>query len=568
MTDSSNARTAQAPPNDLDAELSVLGSVLLEGSSIAKVSGWLRPDDFYRENNGQVYKAALALHENGLAIDNVTLANQLAAMGLLDRVGGRAQLASTSSMVPTAANIEHYGHIVKDKADLRRLIKAGQEIAELASHANGHSDFASILERARETVAVIRVEPRKAPVVSRVGFGWEASFPGQISMKVGRLRESSGELSGELTIVKGPNHTFRGRFNFDAARSRVTLANLLEKRVPGVDAGSWGNYLEQFCNAVLGAERQAAPIVRLKDLPPREDRGMLIDPFLPGQGGTVLYAPGGIGKSMMAAAMAVMVATGESIIRGWRVNWQARPLILDYEDDEWTWASRIAMLARGHDLDVPDIGYMPCRRPLADELEAVADRVHEEQAGLVIIDSAGLAMGDSGQYADAADGALKLFGAVKAIGLPALIIDHVAAAEQKNTAAAKPYGSVYKWNSARMAWELKREKEPEEGRAELLLIHGKYNNGERHKPIGLEIMYQPTMIFIGPTEVESEDLAVNLSTADRLARLLRDGMKSEAWCAQQLGVSQGRIRQVLMQHRERFGRPAKGQIGLVSGFTE
>src|SRR6266550_2138782 len=119
----------RVPPHDLDAEMSILGSILLDALSIAKVLQFLHPEDFYRENNGQVYRAALDLFAAGEPIDNVTLASQLQTMGLLDRVGGRAQLASMQSVVPTAANIEYYGRIVKEKAYKRRLISAGGNIA-------------------------------------------------------------------------------------------------------------------------------------------------------------------------------------------------------------------------------------------------------------------------------------------------------------------------------------------------------------------------------------------------------------------------------------------------------
>jgi replicative DNA helicase len=107
----------------------VLGSILLDPLSVAKVLQFLHPEDFYRENNGQIYRAALDLFAAGEPIDNVTLAAQLQTMGLLDRIGGRAHLASMQGAVPTAANIEYYGRIVKEKAYKRRLISAGSNIA-------------------------------------------------------------------------------------------------------------------------------------------------------------------------------------------------------------------------------------------------------------------------------------------------------------------------------------------------------------------------------------------------------------------------------------------------------
>src|SRR5437868_15202980 len=75
----------RVPPHDLDAEMSIIGSILLDPLSIAKVLQFLHPEDFYRENNGQIFRAALDLFAAGEPIDNVTLAAQLQQMGLLDR---------------------------------------------------------------------------------------------------------------------------------------------------------------------------------------------------------------------------------------------------------------------------------------------------------------------------------------------------------------------------------------------------------------------------------------------------------------------------------------------------
>jgi replicative DNA helicase len=132
----------RVPPHDLDAEMSVLGSILLDPLSIAKVLQFLHPEDFYRENNGQIYRAALDLFAAGEPIDNVTLAAQLQQMGMLERVGGRAQLASMQGAVPTAANIEYYGRIVKEKAYKRRLISAGGDIAGLGYDDSVEADAA------------------------------------------------------------------------------------------------------------------------------------------------------------------------------------------------------------------------------------------------------------------------------------------------------------------------------------------------------------------------------------------------------------------------------------------
>jgi replicative DNA helicase len=117
----------KVPPHDLEAEVSVLGAILLSPGAIATVLDFLAPEHFYRENNAVIYRAALALFQQGEPIDNVTMAEELIKRGLLERVGGRAHLALLQESVPTAANVEHYARIVRAKAAKRALIAAGTE---------------------------------------------------------------------------------------------------------------------------------------------------------------------------------------------------------------------------------------------------------------------------------------------------------------------------------------------------------------------------------------------------------------------------------------------------------
>ena len=121
----------RVPPHDLEAETSVLGAILLDPAAITRILDQLNPDDFYRENNGQIYRAAQNLFRDGEPIDNVTLAAELGKLGILERVGGRAHLALLQESVPTAANVEHYARIVKDRAYKRRLISAGTHVTGL-----------------------------------------------------------------------------------------------------------------------------------------------------------------------------------------------------------------------------------------------------------------------------------------------------------------------------------------------------------------------------------------------------------------------------------------------------
>ncbi|TMG31217.1 MAG: intein-containing replicative DNA helicase, partial [Chloroflexi bacterium] len=121
----------RVPPHNLEAEASVLGSLMLDRNAIVRVADFLRPDDFYLDHHAQVYRAALNLYDRSDPIDLLTLAAELERMLVLERVGGQAFLAELESGVPTAANVEYYGHLVEEAATKRKLISAGGRITAL-----------------------------------------------------------------------------------------------------------------------------------------------------------------------------------------------------------------------------------------------------------------------------------------------------------------------------------------------------------------------------------------------------------------------------------------------------
>lgn len=161
-----------APPHDLDAEMSVLGSILLDPDAIFRIADQLDPTDFYRASHGFVYKAALRLSAKSVPVDQVTIAAELGTQ--LDLVGGRAQLAVWQSSTPTARNVEHYAGIVREKANLWRLRRAGE--AMVAEVDKNESDFDAVLARAQESVFAIsqdRVRTSAVSVGELLNAEWE-----------------------------------------------------------------------------------------------------------------------------------------------------------------------------------------------------------------------------------------------------------------------------------------------------------------------------------------------------------------------------------------------------------
>lgn len=128
------------PPHDIDAEEAVLGSLLIDGSSIHRIATTLQPPDFYSERNSLIYGACLSLYERDEAIDQITLAQELDRQGKLESCGGAANLSHLIAICPTSLDIEHHSQIVYRLSIMRRLITAGGQIASIGYRADPDVD--------------------------------------------------------------------------------------------------------------------------------------------------------------------------------------------------------------------------------------------------------------------------------------------------------------------------------------------------------------------------------------------------------------------------------------------
>jgi replicative DNA helicase len=142
--------SAITPPQNLEAEESVLGAMLLSPTAVGTVSEILDASDFYRESHARVYRGALALWAKGEPVDAITLANELDERGELEAIGGQGRVAELAALVPSTSNVEHYARIVKEMATLRGLVRAGQEIAKLGQERPG--EVIDLVDRAEQIV--------------------------------------------------------------------------------------------------------------------------------------------------------------------------------------------------------------------------------------------------------------------------------------------------------------------------------------------------------------------------------------------------------------------------------
>jgi replicative DNA helicase len=145
-----------APPQNLEAEQSVLGAVLLSDTALPAliIDERLQPEDFYREGHGRIYRAMLDLHSVGEPVDALTLVEHLKRAGDLDQVGGRAAIDMLAGAVPAVGNVRQYARIVRENAMLRRLLRASYDIqAKVHSHEALPRELVDMAERAILEVA-------------------------------------------------------------------------------------------------------------------------------------------------------------------------------------------------------------------------------------------------------------------------------------------------------------------------------------------------------------------------------------------------------------------------------
>ncbi len=154
----------QQPPQNLDAEASLLGSVLIDTDAIVKIADSIRPTDFFDKRHELIYQAMVNLYEQHEAIDVLTLANRLKSNGELDSVGGAAYLTELTNFVPTAAHVEQYADIVAQKSLRRRLIKASQQMVSLGFDES--KSLHELIEEAESNLFSVSEQHIKQSVVS------------------------------------------------------------------------------------------------------------------------------------------------------------------------------------------------------------------------------------------------------------------------------------------------------------------------------------------------------------------------------------------------------------------
>jgi len=193
---------ANIPPQNTEAEASLLGALLIDSDAIVKVADLIAPQDFYDERHARIYEAALRLYERHGPIDVLTLSDELKNTGMLDIVGGASYLTELTNFVPTAAHAEHYADIIAQKAMRRRLIKASQTITSLGF--DEAQSLQDLIENAETTLFEVSQQHVKQDIESIENI-LSASFD-----RLDELHKDKGKLRGVPTGYKDLDNVLAG----------------------------------------------------------------------------------------------------------------------------------------------------------------------------------------------------------------------------------------------------------------------------------------------------------------------------------------------------------------------
>ncbi len=211
------------PPQNAEAEMSLLGSILIDKDAMLKIADHLDPDDFYKNIHGNIYETIVELYNNNDSIDVLTLGNRLEEKKILDKIGGRSYLVSLSNAVPTASHILQYAKIVRRKSTLRKLLGAAGEITRLG-YKEDTENIESLLDEAQQHLYGVTQKHIKrtfVPIKTVLSDAFE---------RIDELHKEKGKLRGIPTGFKQLDNLLAGFQKSDllilAARPSVGKTSL------------------------------------------------------------------------------------------------------------------------------------------------------------------------------------------------------------------------------------------------------------------------------------------------------------------------------------------------------
>jgi len=198
-----NSKKLRIPPQNLDAERAVLGSIMVRGGAFKEIEDVVYAESFYSDKHRRIFEAMRNLANASEPIDFLSVSSKLDELNSLESVGGRTYLTELINTVPASTNVKYYAHIVGKKNVLRNLIEAGDYITELSFEA-GDEDVDEVLDKAEKKIFSVVQSPssqKVTPIKQSLTEAWE---------RLERLHQSKGELRGIPTGFSGLDNILAG----------------------------------------------------------------------------------------------------------------------------------------------------------------------------------------------------------------------------------------------------------------------------------------------------------------------------------------------------------------------
>lgn len=298
---------------------------------------------------------------------------------------------------------------------------------------------------------------------------------------VDRLDPMRNVLRADLLIqgFDDAHFVYDGNCELTSELTRKRLADAVRERYPGYP---WQQIIDSIAVRTLRAYREGNPWICLADMEaPPDTVQYLVKPILEAGTSTLLFADGGSGKSYLATAFALMVATGEAMGGMIATIPPSNVVYLDWESNEESYWRRVNALTSTMGLPIPDTMFY---RQMTGRLSGVTVEVKayckSNQIALVIVDSAALAAGESETSVDAT----RLFDALRQVGVTALVVAHTT-----KTDPNRPFGSVFMRNGPRSVWKLVRDDDHSDTLT-LAAQHIKANNSMLQPPLGWQLTFE------------------------------------------------------------------------------
>lgn len=394
-----------------------------------------------------------------------------------------------------------------------------------------------------------------------------------IQVVVSRIKEDSKEHRTDAEVMirsigSTVGHLKGGRLNLTSPTQRGTFVSKLEKKVPDID---WDQIMEQVYMAVTEKRRGSSEPVEISgDLLPPEGalERWLVRPIIETGNPTIIYGPGGVGKSMFCLYLAILASEGISS-QGLQVENPCKVMYLDWETNFEEIRERIRIIRNGLDLpvSVPEqmMWYMRMEYGIEANMEKLKEKIESDNIELLVLDSLGYAA--SGEL-ESSKSARDLFSNIRDLGVTTLCIHHLSkdSMSQGIGSVNRPFGSVYFENAARHSFELKKDQAEDSNFLEVAMFDRKANNVKKIAPIGWQFTFEARednedimdSVTFTRRDVMDTKLRDAMNIKSRIVRLLQEeGALDRQVIADRLStpekpVSANHVSKVLSENKDRF----------------